>query len=212
MTSENSEGVFARWSRLKIESRAQSQGNTASIDRVSQLPPDELNEAALAKGPLAEAEPAPILTDRDMPDLDTLDEDSDYSMFMNPGVSDALRKLALKKMFHAPLFNIRDGLDEYDEDFTSFEALGDIVTCDMKHQLELEAQKKLQAELESQTVPQPEIIDDIHSESPQTSLDAQVTESSSHSDDVTDLNSLTEPASKPVYDDNDKENYEKSTS
>ena len=65
---------------------------------------------------------------------------------MSSGVSDKLRNLALRKLFHAPIFNIRDGLDEYDGDYTSFEKLGDIVTADMRHQMELEANKKLEQE------------------------------------------------------------------
>ena len=81
-----------------------------------------------------------------MPDIDTLSEDSDFSGFMSPGVSDELRNLALRKLFHAPVFNIRDGLDEYDEDYTSFEKLGDIVTCDMKHQIEMQEQKRREAQ------------------------------------------------------------------
>ena len=66
---------------------------------------------------------------------------------MSPGVSDELRNLALRKLFHAPVFNIRDGLDEYDDDYTSFEKLGDIVTSDMKHQIEVQ-QRKLREALE----------------------------------------------------------------
>ncbi|MCH7880022.1 MAG: DUF3306 domain-containing protein, partial [Proteobacteria bacterium] len=53
-----------------------------------------------------------------------------------------LRNLALRKLFSAPSFNIRDGLDEYDEDYTYFEKLGDIVTADMKHQIELKEAAK----------------------------------------------------------------------
>jgi len=85
------------------------------------------------------------LTDADMPDIDSLVEDSDFTGFMSPGVSDELRNLALRKLFHAPVFNIRDGLDEYDEDYTTFEKLGDIVTCDMKHQIEVQERKRREA-------------------------------------------------------------------
>jgi hypothetical protein len=67
---------------------------------------------------------------------------------MSSGVSDDLRNLALRKLFKAPVFNIRDGLDEYDEDYTYFEKLGDIVTCDMKHQIEMQ-EKKLREALEA---------------------------------------------------------------
>jgi len=86
------------------------------------------------------------LTDADMPAIESLSENSNFSQFMSSGVTDELRNLALRKMFKAPFFNIRDGLDEYDEDFTTFEKLGDIVTCDMRHQIEVEAKKKLEAE------------------------------------------------------------------
>ena len=48
-------------------------------------------------------------------------------------------------MFHGAGFNIRDGLDDYDEDFTYFEPLGDIVTADMRHREEMLARKAREA-------------------------------------------------------------------
>jgi len=89
-----------------------------------------------------EKEEQVLLTDADMPSIDTLTADSDYTGFMSPKVSDALRRLALRKLFHGAEFNIRDGLDDYDGDYTSFAKLGDIVTADMKHQVEMEARKR----------------------------------------------------------------------
>ena len=92
-----------------------------------------------------EAVQKPLLTDADMPDIESLGEESDYSGFMSSGVSDELRNLALRKLFKSPSFNIRDGLDEYDEDYTYFEKLGDIVTSDMKHEIEMQEQKLREA-------------------------------------------------------------------
>jgi len=129
--SRDGESVLARWSRRKAEAAQEHQ-------------PGKDIEAAAAPVEVS-ADPAGAekpLTDADMPDLDSLTAESDFTPFMSSGVSDELRKLALRKLFRAPLFNIRDGLDEYDEDFTTFEKLGDIVTADMKHRLEME-QKKL---------------------------------------------------------------------
>ena len=87
-----------------------------------------------------------VLTDEDMPPLASLDENSDYSGFLSPGVSEALRRRALRKLFSSAVFNVPDGLDDYDDDFTSFAALGDIVTADMKHQAEMEAERAKQAQ------------------------------------------------------------------
>ena len=67
--------------------------------------------------------PPPLLGDADMPPLDSLGPESDYSGFLSPGVSEELRRLALRKLFHSPLFNVTDGLDDYDDDFTSFAVL-----------------------------------------------------------------------------------------
>jgi len=70
---------------------------------------------------------------------------SGYSGFLSPGVSEGLRRRALRKLFMSAVFNVRDGLDDYDEDFTNFEALGDIVTSDMRHQAEAEAERARRA-------------------------------------------------------------------
>ena len=75
------------------------------------------------------------VTDADMPPLDSLDDKSDYAAFMSPGVSEQLRAQALRKLFHLPGFHLPDGLDDYDDDFTQFAKLGDIVTHEMERML-----------------------------------------------------------------------------
>jgi hypothetical protein len=139
MTQDSKESTLRRWSRRKQEAaqEAPAAEQSAPID----------TEASLGTAaPIEiEAESSPALTDADMPPIESLDEDSDYSAFMSEGVSDELRNLALRKLFKAPVFNIRDGLDEYDEDYTYFEKLGDIVTCDMKHHIEMKEQREREA-------------------------------------------------------------------
>lgn len=132
------ESALSRWSRRKLESRQQQAESRRAPAAETPAAVPAAAEPAAAAVPEAEQ---PVLTDADMPDIDSLDENSDYSLFMSPGVSDQLRNLALRKLFHVPAFNIRDGLNEYDEDYTSFAKLGDIVTCDMKHRIEMEQQK-----------------------------------------------------------------------
>ncbi len=136
MNQESKESVLSRWSRHKLEAERLE---SASADPVK---PTGAVDQTLPAVEEADAVEKPLLTDADMPDIKSLDEDSDFSGFMSAGVSDRLRNMALRKLFMAPVFNVRDGLDEYDEDYTSFEKLGDIVTCDMKHQIEMEEQKR----------------------------------------------------------------------
>jgi len=133
----NSDVSFvSRWSRLKHENNQPNDGDV-----------DEAENQAIASDEEQQA-PVKILTDADMPDLESMTADSDYTDFLSPGVSEELRRLALRKLFSSEVFNIRDGLDEYDGDYTHFEKLGDIVTSDMKHQLELEAKRKAEQALQ----------------------------------------------------------------
>ncbi len=139
MTRDSKESVLRRWSRRKQES-----GQKAPAAEQG-LPLDAEAGLDTAAPVETEAESGPALTDADMPPIESLNENSDYSGFMSEGVSDELRNLALRKLFKAPVFNIRDGLDEYDEDYTYFEKLGDIITSDMKHHIEMKEQKEREA-------------------------------------------------------------------
>ena len=64
-----------------------------------------------------ETPPAPGSLDHTLPDPDTLAADSDFSAFMAPGVSSALRRKALRRLWSTGDYNIRDGLNDYDHDF-----------------------------------------------------------------------------------------------
>lgn len=130
------EPFLQRFHRRKLEAR----GLNVAPDESSAL----TNDAA-APSDAAAARPVPELTDDDMPPLESLDEDSDYAGFLSAKVSESLRRAALRKLFHSSTFNVIDELDDYAEDFTTFEALGDLITADMRHRLDVEA--KRQAEL-----------------------------------------------------------------
>ncbi len=46
-------------------------------------------------------------------------------------IEQALQRLALRKIFQQQQFSVLDGLNEYDEDFSSFSARGELITHDM---------------------------------------------------------------------------------
>ena len=110
------ESLLARWSRRKRQAvRSPEEGDETKVAAVSEAP----RESA----PVPRDDDTPPPGDADMPALESLGPESDYSGFMSPGVSEELRRLALRKLFHGPLYNITDGLDDYDDDFTSFAVL-----------------------------------------------------------------------------------------
>ncbi len=112
------EAFLERWSRRKAEARAEFRPG----EQAQPLP-------AAAD---AEAARETVLTDADMPDIASIDEHTDISPFFSPGVSEALRRRALRYLFRLPRFGVRDGLDDYDGDYRSFTPLGAIETADMK--------------------------------------------------------------------------------
>ena len=97
-TKDDREPFLARWSRLKRKAR------------------DEPEQKVPAK---TEA-PKPA---QELPPVDGLNYDSDFKAFMEKGVDERLRRLALKKLFNDPRFNVTDGLDDYAEDYSLLEDL-----------------------------------------------------------------------------------------
>ena len=91
--------------QLEVETHApESDGRDASSSAVDE------QEAA--------APPLPGSLDHTLPDPDTLPAGSDFRAFMVPGVSAALRRRALRRLWATGNYNVRDGLDDYDADFT----------------------------------------------------------------------------------------------
>ena len=132
---DDSERTFlSRWSRRKA--LRQEELDSATISGAEQV---------VSEAPDSAEDKAPLPTDDDMPPIESLGEDDNYGDFLSPEVSEKLRKVALRKLFHGAGFNIRDGLDDYDEDFTFFEPLGDIVTADMRHREEMLERKAREA-------------------------------------------------------------------
>jgi len=155
------EGFLNRWSGRKKRAAQTIPADGAASDTaggsdVAMLVQSELSEQT---SEISELTPAvgtdsvptvstevSILTDADMPAVETLTSKSDLSDFFSSGVSATLRKAALRHVFHQPVYNIRDGLDDYDDDYTIFEPLGDTVTSDMKFHAARKERNRLVAE------------------------------------------------------------------
>lgn len=146
------ENFLQRWSRRKSTAREASEpGESIGDVAVESAGPASADAQGPTTGPVAPVEAAPL------PDLDQLDQDSDYSAFLAPGVDAALRRKALRKLFHSPKFNVCDGLDDYCDDFTVFAPLSaGVVTADMRHHME-RAARKLAEQLEEPVVQGPTV-------------------------------------------------------
>jgi hypothetical protein len=67
--------------------------------------------------PAAETKPPAL------PPVDSLTPESDFTGFMHPKVEDSLRRVALKKLFNDPHFNIPDPFEPYSGDWNVAEPI-----------------------------------------------------------------------------------------
>jgi hypothetical protein len=103
---QEAEGFLGRWSRRKAEAR---QTEVQEAREHEQVPAHPSPEAA---------EPD-VIDPRDLPDIDSLTAESDFTVFMKKGVPQELRKQALRKLWRSnPVLANLDGLLEYGEDYT----------------------------------------------------------------------------------------------
>jgi len=152
-------GFINRWSSRKRRAELQEAMQSGPPLPTESLPTEHSSDTQIAEESVAIDTPEkgsrvqsgskdeePLLSDADMPPIDTLSADSDVSAFFNKGVSAALRKAALRHVFRQPAYNVRDGLNDYDGDYTVFEPLGDTVTSDMKWHIARKERDRLEAE------------------------------------------------------------------
>lgn len=126
------EGFLDRWSRLK-----KAGGDPSPEDDPEPRPFQSAErESVAAEGASSIENPDEPLPD--LPPIESLNEESDYSVFLSSRVPEEIRGQALRKLFHLPQFNATDGLDDYAESFRKFSGLGSILTHEMRRALERE--------------------------------------------------------------------------
>lgn len=178
-----------------------------------------------------QSETLPTLTDADMPPIESLSSDSDISGFFSEGVSAALKKAALRHVFLQPKYNVRDGLNDYDGDYTVFEPLGDTITSDMKwhtarkERERLEAQAREQAMLDEHSTPsesdespvdeqgaKDDEPDDLHAEDQNQEQDQHQSHDEQHDEGESYENAQTQTQPKPSLAQADESSDEEDTS
>ncbi|MAZ08845.1 MULTISPECIES: DUF3306 domain-containing protein [unclassified Limnobacter] len=126
-----SENFLSRWSKRKLEVRAQEQlaeevtvlkteaplsgvdsGQSAAAGELSSTKPLEQTAATQPELPLPTEE-----------DLQAVEQGGDIKAFMVEKVSTELKNKAFKALFSRPEFNVMDGLDIYIDDYNKFTPL-----------------------------------------------------------------------------------------
>ena len=136
------EGFLRRWARVKASgAEAVAEAPPAAAVAI----PDPV-ASTVRPDALAPAEPqqsAPTLVD-----AARLTLDSDFSAFVSPGVDKDVRRLALKKLFADPHFNVLDRLDMYMDDYNKPDPVSATMLAALDHaRSTLRRPEEVQAEI-----------------------------------------------------------------
>ena len=114
--AQDEEGLLKRWSRRKLEQRERER------QAVPTQPDEESGgdtDVVTAGGRSSAETPAAGDAVPDLPAIESLTRDSDFTVFLREGVPDDLRNLALQKLWRSdPVFANLDGMLEYGEDYS----------------------------------------------------------------------------------------------
>ncbi|WP_407832105.1 DUF3306 domain-containing protein [Vibrio rotiferianus] len=119
---------FSRWSKRKLEETTTDSTEAKVVDSVESTEP----ETALAQQELStEAEasaaevPAKETEAQDTSSETTNPEEMSVAQLLVSEASESVKKAALRKMFLSEEFNVRDGLDDYDDDYSNLKSLSE---------------------------------------------------------------------------------------
>jgi len=128
------DGILGRWSRRKRAARQSTiarpgRGGARPVELARVAPPQPMPAVAAdaeARLPaVGEREPGKGKAPADLPPVDQLDKNSDYTRFLEKGVPEALKRQALKRLWSSdPQFHVVDPFTEYGGDYTVVVPIG----------------------------------------------------------------------------------------
>jgi Protein of unknown function (DUF3306) len=111
--SQDPRDFLSRWARRKREATRES------AEPKSQAP--------------ARQPGAPAKEEAELPSLESLTFESDFTGFLRANVEESVKRAALKKLFRDPRFNVMDGLDTYIDDYTKNDPISDEMLKQLDH-------------------------------------------------------------------------------
>jgi hypothetical protein len=89
-----------------------------------------LKRQAETEKPPEKVDPTPPA---DLPPVDSLTFESDFTAYLRANVEESVKRAALKKLLHDPRFNVMDGLDTYIDDYTKNDPISEEMLKTLEH-------------------------------------------------------------------------------
>ncbi|HDM8134213.1 TPA: DUF3306 domain-containing protein [Vibrio harveyi] len=119
---------FSRWSKRKLEETTTEPSDAKVVESVESTEPEtaqaheELSteaQALVTEAPAIETESQEASSEATDP------EEMSVAQLLVSEASESVKKAALRKMFLSEEFNVRDGLDDYDDDYSNLKSLSE---------------------------------------------------------------------------------------
>jgi cell division septation protein DedD len=115
MSKSGGDDFLGRWSRRKL--------GGASDEPVPEAPEPEIAKSTVTEADSEDQGDPEVIAQ--LPDIDSMDDSSDFTIFLQAGVPEAMRRRALRKLWRVnPVLANLDGLNDYDEDYTQLHTVG----------------------------------------------------------------------------------------
>ncbi|TPA25175.1 DUF3306 domain-containing protein [Vibrio parahaemolyticus] len=152
---------LSRWSKRKLEESSQHDEEITPIaeteqseDCVTALSNADESSDALNVNEVSQAPDITASVETEKP------EEMSVAQLLVSEASESVKKAALRKMFLSEEFNVRDGLDDYDDDYSNLKSL----SKDVAETLRDWVKEKVEEEPDAATTQGSELNDDIASE------------------------------------------------
>jgi hypothetical protein len=119
---------FSRWSKRKLEETTTEPTDAKVVGSVESTEPEtaQAHEELSTEAQTLATEASATETESQQTSSETTDpEEMSVAQLLVSEASESVKKAALRKMFLSEEFNVRDGLDDYDDDYSNLKSLSE---------------------------------------------------------------------------------------
>ncbi|CAH6908417.1 conserved hypothetical protein [Vibrio chagasii] len=150
---------FSRWSQRKLdESTDKAREAEQPLEETSVTSPESASQTPTSAEELAPNDPAPIEPTNALGEsgdakesASEATEELSMAQLLVSEASESVKKAALRKLFLSEEFNVRDGLDDYDDDYSNLKSLSEGVAESLRDWVKEKAEEETSSEQEQVT-------------------------------------------------------------
>ncbi|EPF7978505.1 DUF3306 domain-containing protein [Vibrio harveyi] len=119
---------FSRWSKRKLEETTTEPADAKVVESVESTEPEtaQAHEELSTEAQALATEASATETESQQTSSEATDpEEMSVAQLLVSEASESVKKAALRKMFLSEEFNVRDGLDDYDDDYSNLKSLSE---------------------------------------------------------------------------------------